>query len=144
MIKIMLILVYIFISIGVFIKLKKYGAPNSSIFYSGIVPFSVLFGSILLLEENLRSLDCSLLKKIKIFILSEKDYMKNISVLTGLVCIELGKRKIGIVQLLRIRILKSGFIKSSYICIKDMIEKFNKMRMMDVNSYSEKKILKRI
>ena len=134
MIERILLLIYIFISIGVFIKLKRYGAPNSSILYSGAIPIALFFASTIYLVVNLKNLRSSIVQKIKIFILVEIDYLKNISILTGLFCLELGEKKVGVFELYR-----DGLFKLIYIYVKDIINKFDKMRKIDISYYERKK-----
>ena len=135
MIERILVLIYIFISIGVFIKLKRYGAPNSSILYSGEIPIALFLASTIYVVMSLKKLRISMIKKIKIFILAEIDYLKNISILTGLFCLELGQKKVGLFEL-----YSDGLFKVVYKCVKDIINKFDKMRKIDISYYEGKKL----
>ncbi|MBN3409926.1 hypothetical protein CJF15_12515 [Clostridium botulinum] len=112
----MFLLIYISTSIGVYIKLRRYGTPRSAIMYAGFVPIVALLinliSSIDFIKKHKKAN-----KKIRIFILLQLYGIKDLSILTGLVCIKLGKNKIGIKDLVRA-------FTGSLGCIKKLISLF--------------------
>lgn len=144
MLKMILLAIILFSSLGVFIKLRRYGAPYSSFIYSPVVPVAVLISSLkygytkITTEKKLKNF--SKYKKIKIFILYSLDCIRSLSLLTGLFCIELGKQRIGAIELLE----KGGLFATKRntdrilnIIIKT-IESFN------VSIFNSKSLLKKV
>lgn len=126
--KVFLFIIF-FSSLGVFIKLKRYGAPNSSILYSIGLPGAVfLFGAIYGFKSTrkiYRDKQISLRIAVKVYMLFLIRILKSLSLMTGIMCVQLGKRKIGIGEMVRViisnfeiqdinRILKNT-IKNIYI-----------------------------
>ncbi|NFI55533.1 hypothetical protein FDA48_03950 [Clostridium botulinum] len=123
-----LIAVYLFSSIGIFVKLRRYGAPISSFLYSGLIPIAAIIGSIKFVNDELKDKSISFIKKSKMFISFELDCLKNISIITGVFCIKLGKNKIGILD-----IYMNGPIKIIAENIKNIVDEFNSIKNVGIN-----------
>jgi hypothetical protein len=110
MIEKVLLFVIFFSSLGVYIKLKKYGAPNSSFLYAIPLPAAILIFSFIHgfkeTKKVYKSGKISKYKVIKDYIIYCMRCIKSLSLLTGVFCIELGKRKIGIKEMLEQGIFK--------------------------------------
>lgn len=92
--------IYLFSSIGIFIKLRKYGAPMSSFLYSGLIPIGSMIIATDFGYRNIIKRDKKLLKNLMSFLLFEFDCLKHIQLITSLVCIDLGKMNISFFKLL--------------------------------------------
>jgi hypothetical protein len=110
MIEKVLLFVIFFSSLGVFIKLKKYGAPNSSFLYAIFLPTAILIFSFIHgfkeTKKAYKSGGTSKYKTIKDYITYCVRCIKSLSLLTGVFCVELGKRKIGVKEMLEQGIFK--------------------------------------
>ena len=110
MIEKVLLFVIFFSSLGVFIKLKKYGAPNSSFLYAISLPTAILIFSFIHgfkeTKKAYKSGETSKYKAIKDYITYCERCIKSLSLLTGVFCVELGKRKIGVKEMLEQGIFK--------------------------------------
>ena len=110
MIEKVLLFVIFFSSLGVFIKLKKYGAPNSSFLYAISLPTAILIFSFIHgfkeTKKAYKSGETSKYKAIKDYITYCVRCIKSLSLLTGVFCVELGKRKIGVKEMLEQGIFK--------------------------------------
>lgn len=89
-------LIYIFSSLGVFIKLRKYGAPLSSFLYSGVIPiaamiFTIKFGYNNIIKSEGKN---NIINRIMDFLRFQCDCLKRISVITGLFCLDIGRMQI--------------------------------------------------
>lgn len=124
-----LIGVYVFSSIGIFIKLKRYGAPLSSLFYSGLIPWAIIVLNLIYVFKKLKVEKLPFNKKIKVFSMVQIEAFKMLSVLTGLMCIELGKRKVGIIKLIKIGFLEET--SKQLDKISKIINKINKYSMTE-------------
>ena len=94
----------LFISLGVFIKLRRYGAPKSALLYSLGVPIFILIIGLSyghkLIKEDKRVREISFLKKVKLHVLFTAKSIRSLPLLTGIACIQFGKRKVGISDIL--------------------------------------------
>lgn len=105
-----LVLCYLAFSLGVFIKLKHYGAPNSAILYAGLLPIitliNVFYISCKIGDKNEGIFFKRIILKVKIFI----KLISQITSYTGFLCYLFGKNQIGIEKLLGIEISNSKFV----------------------------------
>lgn len=119
--------VIFFSSLGVFIKLKKYGAPNSSIFYAVGLPIATFILSALYGFKEIREIfkkeKVTLYTFIKVYALYLIRCLKSMSLMTGIMCVQLGKRKIGMIDILEggiINLTHEGIKKIYKIIIKNI------------------------
>lgn len=108
---------FVSMSIGVYIKLMHYGAPASSIFYSFMVPLAVLvinFKYLIKFSMEEKTIKDSIITFFIVIWIN----IKNLSIYTGILSAYLGASKIGITDLIR-AVLGSN--------IKFMLEKINKL-----------------
>lgn len=138
------IFVILFSSLGVFIKLKRYGAPLSSILYSIGVPGAVLLASLIygykMINNEKKIKKISRLKKIKLYVSFTFKCIKSLPLLTGLMCVEFGKRKIGIIEL-----LEQGIVSITKKNIKRIFNIFStKVENYNIETYNAKYMLRNI
>lgn len=104
MVEKVVIFIVFFSSLGVFIKLKKYGAPNSSFLYAIGLPLAIFISSAIYGFKEIRMLfkkrKISLFMAIKAYMTYLVRCIKGIPLMTGIMCVQLGKRKIGIIEVL--------------------------------------------
>lgn len=120
-----------FSSLGVFIKLKRYGAPTSSIFYSPTLAGAVFLLSVSYgfekINQLLKERKISKIIAIKVYTMYLIKCIKSIPIMTGIMCVELGKRRIGANDILKfgvINLTKEG-LKKIYTNIIQSINLYN-------------------
>lgn len=123
--------IILFSSLGVFIKLKRYGAPTSSFIYALVLPLSTFLLSALYgfeeINRLLKTRKISKIISIKVYTMYLIRCIKSVPLMTGIMCVQLGKRKIGISEILHagiINLTREG-IKKIYITIIDNINLYN-------------------
>lgn len=123
--------VIFFSSLGVFIKLKKYGAPNSSIFYAIGLPIATFILSALYgfkeIKEIFKRKKVTLFTVIKVYVSYLVRCLKLMPVMTGIMCVQLGKRKVGMLDILNV-----GVINLTH----EGIKKIYKVIMKNINIYN--------
>lgn len=119
--------VVFFSSLGVFIKLKKYGAPNSSIFYAIGLPGATFILSALYGFKEIRQIfkkkKVTLYTFTKVYVIYLIRCLKSVPLMTGIMCVQLGKRKIGMIDVLDggiINLTREGIKKVYKIIIKNI------------------------
>lgn len=138
------IFVILFSSLGVFIKLKRYGAPLSSILYSPGVAGAVLLASLIygykIINNEKKMKKVPHIKKVKLYVVFTLKCIKSLPLLTGLMCVEFGKRKIGIVEL-----LEQGIVALTKKNIKRVFNIFSsKVENYNIETYNTKYMLRNI
>lgn len=120
-----------FSSLGVFIKLRKYGAPISSLFYSPVLAATVFLLSASYgfekINELLKIRKISKIVAVKVYTIYLIGCIKSIPLMTGIMCVQLGRRKIGVSDILKVGIInltKEG-IKKIYFTVIDNINLYN-------------------
>lgn len=129
-----LVLLYLAFSLGVFIKLKHYGAPNSAIIYAGLLPIitltSMLYFSFKVEVKKEHPLFKRIISKVYIFI----KLLSQITSYTGFLCYLFGENQIGIEKLLGIDVSSS---KNIFFNIRQSFQE-----LFGLVSYMLKKISK--
>lgn len=86
--------VYIFITIGVYLKRLNYKAPKSSIIYAPILPILSVLITSKILYKDIKEIKMKKFFKIIIFIVLEVQAIINNYMYTGLLCVVLGKANV--------------------------------------------------
>lgn len=95
MIEVIVICSFVFLSLGMYTRLQKFGAPFSAILYAGAIPFSaILFNLILGIKYVSENKEIKGLKKVLVWVIFQIQGFKKLSLVTTLVVVKIGSMKL--------------------------------------------------
>ncbi|HHL2032247.1 hypothetical protein ACOT5C_13255 [Clostridium perfringens] len=133
MVKIIILCSLIFLSIGMYSRLQKFGAPFSSILYAGAIPFSaILFNIILGIKYVKENKDLKGIKKLVAWIIFQIQGIKMLNLVVTLFIVKIGSMKLGFLDLFKLN--KDMHLKI-FIKIKAYVEQ--QVKMVFNSSYED-------
>lgn len=133
-----LLIGYFIFSWGIFVKLKHYGAPNSSFLYAGLLPLITLLCMVSICIDASREKNESAFR-LFINVIKEVVFSINhIALFTGVVCLFFGEKGIGLEHLLGFKTVK----RSSFYELKKQINTFFEKIMINANTSNQGGILR--